>query len=222
MGHVHRRLIAFDLDGTLIESRHDLADSANELIAERGGAPVSIEAVSGMVGEGARVLVRRALAAAGLDDVPGSLERFLEIYDRRLLNHTHLYDGVTDIVRRVRSVARVALLTNKPIGPTEKILSGLAVRELFDDVIGGDGPYPRKPDPASLAELMARAESTPLRTLMVGDSAVDLETAQRADVRCCMVTWGLGFTRQRTASAGWVADDAMALSRALDDFIAST
>jgi phosphoglycolate phosphatase len=215
VGHVHRRLIAFDLDGTLIESRHDLADSANELIAERGGTPLSIEAVTAMVGEGARVLVRRALDAAGLEDAPGSLERFLEIYDRRLLNHTHLYDGVTDVVRRARAVARVALLTNKPIGPTEKILAGLAVRDLFDDVIGGDGPYPRKPDPASLAELMARAGSTPHRTLMVGDSAVDLETARRADARCCVVTYGFGFRRDRVASADWFAVDAGALACAL-------
>jgi phosphoglycolate phosphatase len=218
VGHVHRRLIAFDLDGTLIESRRDLADSANDLIAELGGTPLSVEAVAGMVGEGARVLVSRALAAAGLGEVPGALARFLEIYDTRLLNHTHLYAGIADAVRSLRDRSRVAVLTNKPIQPTEKILAGLGVRELFDEVIGGDGPYPRKPDPASLLALMQSAGTEPATTLLVGDSRFDLETARNASVRCCIVTYGFGFRRDTVEGADWIADDAAALGRVLDEF----
>ena len=216
MGNVHRRLIAFDLDGTLIESRRDLADSANDLIQERGGAPLSIEAVAGMVGEGARVLVNRALTAAGLVDDPSALPRFLELYDRRLLNHTHLYDGVLDAVTRARTRARIAVLTNKPIDPTEKILRGLGIRDLFDDVIGGDGPFPRKPEPASLQALMAQAGAEPADSLLVGDSPVDLETARRASVRCCIVSYGFGFRRERVEGAAWIVDDAPSLSRVLE------
>ena len=215
MGHVHGRLIAFDLDGTLIESRRDLADSANDLLRERGGAPLTVEAVTGMVGEGARVLVSRALMAAGLEDDPSALPRFLELYDRRLLNHTALYDGVVDAVKHARRHALVAVLTNKPIDPTEKILRGLGVRDLFDEVIGGDGPFPRKPEPASLRALMARAGASPAQSLLVGDSPVDLETARRASVRCCIVTYGFGFRRDRVAGADWLADDAAALSRVI-------
>lgn len=217
MGHVHGRLIAFDLDGTLIESRRDLADSANELIAELGGAPLSVEAVTQMVGEGARVLVGRALVAAGIPDNPDALPRFLEIYDRRLLNHTHLFEGVEDVVKGIRD-SRVALLTNKPISPTVKILEGLGVRDLFDDVVGGDGPYPRKPDPTGLLALMAAAGSSPERTLMVGDSVVDLETARRAGARCCIVTYGFGFRRDRVATADWLVDDASSLRQVMSDF----
>jgi phosphoglycolate phosphatase len=218
VGDVQRRLIAFDLDGTLIESRRDLADSANDLIVELGGQPLTVEQVAGMVGEGARVLISRALAAAGIDaDLGLALPRFLEFYDRRLLNHTRLYDGLLDVVRGARARgARTAVLTNKPLDPTEKILAGLGVRGLFDDVIGGDSEFPRKPDPASLQALMQRAGTTPAETLMVGDTRIDLEAAHRAGVRCCIVSFGFGFRRDLVEGADWIVDDADALGRVID------
>ena len=117
-----QRLIAFDLDGTLIDSRRDLAESANQVITELGGRPLPEDAIGRMVGEGAAVLVKRALAAAGLGDVPGGLPRFLEIYDGRLTNHTRAYEGIEDAVDAARRVARVIVLTNKPAGPSERIL----------------------------------------------------------------------------------------------------
>jgi phosphoglycolate phosphatase len=136
------RLFVFDLDGTLVDSRQDLANSANQLVAERGGTPVSLEAVTAMVGEGAAMLVRRALTAAGLPpDDPGALLRFLEIYDERLLETTVLYPGILEAVRVARAGARVGVLTNKPQHHSERLLAGLGVRDLFDDVLGGDNPH---------------------------------------------------------------------------------
>jgi phosphoglycolate phosphatase len=195
VGHL-RRLIAFDLDGTLIDSRRDLADSANQLIEELGGQILSEEQIGGMVGEGAALLVRRALQAAGRGERAHALERFLEIYDERLLNHTRVYDGVADVVRQARGRARLTVLTNKPTKPTERILAGLGLRDVFDDVIGGDGPYRRKPDPAGLKAMMTAANTTPEDTMLVGDSAIDLETARRAAVSCCLVSYGFGFRRE--------------------------
>ncbi len=160
MGDLHR-LITFDLDGTLIDSRRDLADPANQLLGELGAAPLPEEAIGRMVGEGARVLVQRALAASGLPDDPRALPRFLEIYDTRLLNHTRTYDGAEDAVRFARQHGRVALLTNKPAGPSERILDAFGIRNLFDDVIGGDSEFGRKPDPAGLRALMQRAGARP-------------------------------------------------------------
>ena len=202
MGDLHR-LIAFDLDGTIVDSRRDLAESANELIVELGGAPLAEEAIARMVGEGAATLVRRALTAARVTDVraasaeasapKGALARFLEIYDTRLLRHTHVYPGLTDVVRFARTLGRVAVLTNKPLAPSERILEGLGIRDLFDEVTGGDGPLPRKPDPAGLEALMRSAGATPDTTLLVGDSAIDHETAVRAGVRCCLVSFGFGY-----------------------------
>ena len=225
MGDLHH-LIAFDLDGTLIDSRRDLADSANALVAELGGTPLSEEAIGRMVGEGAALLVRRAVQAAGvrIPDLSRTLQRFLEIYDAHLLNHTRLYDGMADVVRLARTHARVTVLTNKPLAPTERILEGLGVRELFDDVVGGDSPLPRKPDPSGLFAMMRSAESSAEHTLLVGDSAIDLETANRAGTRCCLVSFGFGFEGlppERVSGREWIAADAAALSEVIELFLQS-
>ena len=211
MGHLHGRLIAFDLDGTLVDSRRDLSDSANDLIVELGGKPLTEEAIGRMVGEGAGVLVARALDAAGLGSVPGARERFLEIYYGRLLNFTRPYDGVVDAVRLAREHARVTVLTNKPLAPSLRILDGLGLRDLFDDVAGGDNAFGRKPDPAALHAMMGDAGSTPATTLLVGDSAIDHETAIRGGVQCCLVTFGFGylnFPRERLTGREWLAGNA--------------
>ena len=124
MGHLHR-LIAFDLDGTLIDSRRDLAESANDLVVELGGTPLPEDDIAGMVGEGASMLVRRALIAARVEEPPDAVARFLEFYDRRLLNHTQPYPGIVDVVREAKNHGRVVVLTNKPKRPSEQILDGL-------------------------------------------------------------------------------------------------
>jgi phosphoglycolate phosphatase len=207
VGDLHGRLIAFDLDGTLVDSRRDLADSANQLITELGGAPLSEAAIGRMVGEGAAVLVDRALRAAGIENRPHALPRFLALYDERLLNHTRAYDGIADAVAAARRDARVAVLTNKPSHATERVLEGLGLRPLFEDVIGGDTRWPRKPDPASLQDLMRRAGATPATTLLVGDSAIDHETAMRAGARCCLVRYGFGFDtfpQDRLTGSEWI------------------
>jgi phosphoglycolate phosphatase len=220
VGDVHR-LIVFDLDGTLIDSRRDLADAANALIVECGGTPLSEDAIGRMVGEGAAMLVRRVLQAARVGDARTAVARFLEIYDAHLLNHTRLYEGMADVVRLARRHARVAVLTNKPTQPSERILAGLGVRDLFDDVIGGDSPFPRKPDPAALLAMMHAAEASADRTLLVGDSGIDLETAQRAGTRCCLVAFGYGHqsvARDRLSARDSIVDDAASLAAVIDLF----
>lgn len=213
MGDLRGRLIAFDLDGTVIDSSRDLTNSANALIEELGGESLSEAAVAGMVGEGAALLVRRVLAAAGLSDRPAALARFLEIYDARLLQHTVPYEGIVEVLRAARAHARVTLLTNKPLHATSRILDGLGLAPLFDEVIGGDSPYPRKPDPSSLLAMMARADARATHTLLVGDSAVDYETALRAGVRCCLVNYGFGgLTSAQRAGAAWVVETAIELT----------
>jgi phosphoglycolate phosphatase len=221
VGYLHR-LIAFDLDGTIVDSRRDLADSANQLIEELGGQILTEEQIGGMVGEGAALLVRRALRASGRGERAHALERFLEIYDERLLNHTRVYDGVAEVVRQARGRARLTVLTNKPTAPTERILAGLGLRDAFDEVIGGDGPYRRKPDPAGLRAMMKAANTVPEDTLLVGDSAIDLETARRAEVCCCLVSYGFGFRRELVQQQGpgvLVTSNATELRHAIDGWL---
>jgi phosphoglycolate phosphatase len=197
-------LIVFDLDGTLVDSRRDLADSANALIAERGGEPLPVDDIAAMVGEGAAMLVRRALRAAGVgrDDVDVALARFLDLYDERLLAHTELYAGTREILEALAGRAHVAVLTNKPQRHTERLLAGLGVRACFRWVIGGDTAHGRKPDPAGLRWLMFAAGVAAADTVMVGDSSIDLRTAHAAGVRCCLVRYGFGFPSTAGARTG--------------------
>jgi len=223
VGDLHR-LIAFDLDGTLIDSRRDLAEAANELVVELGGDALPEEDIARMVGEGASMLVRRALSAARIDEPANAVARFLEFYDKRLLKHTRPYPGIVDVVRQAKEHGRVVVLTNKPKRPSEQILVGLGLLNLFDDVVGGDGPLPRKPDPAALLALMDAAGADTSTTLMVGDSPIDYQTAINADVRCCVVSFGFGFTRfqrDEVAALTCVADDAAALQQVILDFVSA-
>lgn len=202
------RLLVFDLDGTLIDSRRDLADATNALLVELGAAPLPVQTVAGMVGEGAAVLVRRALAAAGLDpDSPGALERFLTHYDERLLVHTAPYEGTREALEALRTMCPLAVLTNKPTRPTTRILEGLALAEFFEWTLGGDTAHGRKPDPAGLRWLMQQAGAAPSGTMLVGDSPVDRETAVRAGAAVCLVRYGFGFLFPDGCGDALVVDD---------------
>jgi phosphoglycolate phosphatase len=190
-------LIVFDLDGTLVDSRRDLADSTNDVLASYGAAPVSVDEVAGMVGEGAKVLVERALRAAGLDpDEPDALGRFRDFYDQRLLNHTRPYDGMPGVLDELhRQGHALAVLTNKPQAPSERLIGALGLAHYFQQVIGGDTSIARKPEPAGLHELRQRASAKAHETWLVGDSMIDVETARRAGVRMCVALYGFGQLR---------------------------
>jgi phosphoglycolate phosphatase len=213
------RLLVFDLDGTLIDSRRDLADAANALIVERGGAPLGVDEIAAMVGEGAALLVRRALTAANVrrDDLDAALMRFLELYDDRLLAHTRLYDGTRDALESLRDRGTLAVLTNKPQRPTERILDGLGIASYFRWVIGGDTAHGRKPTPSGLVWLMAQAGANVSDTTMIGDSAVDLRTARAAGTRVCLVRYGFGYgtIKEGLAATDLIAERPADLSRLL-------
>jgi len=186
--------MVFDLDGTLVDSSVDLANAVNALLGDLGAAAIPTADVVGMVGEGAAVLVRRALTAAGLDpETPGALERFLAHYDPHLLDNTRPYAGIVETLRKLSARTRLAVLTNKPARATELMLAGLELRGYFRDVIGGDTKWGRKPGPAGLLHLCEDAGVAPADTLLVGDSAVDLATARNAGTRICLARYGFGY-----------------------------
>jgi phosphoglycolate phosphatase len=212
-------LVVFDLDGTLADSSKDLADGVNLLLAELGGRRLPDDAVVGMVGEGAGVLVARALAAGGVDPAPpDALERFVELYEARMLVHTRVYPGIPEALRHAAGVARLAVLTNKPARETAGMLRGLGIDEFFGDaVVAGDGPHARKPDPAGLRHLMALLGAAPETTLLVGDSRIDLETARAAGTGVCLARYGFGFRFQPDEVAGVALVDSPAeLPAAID------
>jgi phosphoglycolate phosphatase len=187
-------LVVFDLDGTLIDSAHDVAVSANELVTTLGGRPLDLDQIVAMIGEGAAVLVKRALAAGELDpETPHALPRFLQIYDRHLLDHTRPYPGVPETLAIAIRRARLAVLTNKPLAHSERVLEGLGLRDFFSTVVGGDNPLGRKPGPAALIALAGEHASA--GTLLVGDSPIDYETARAANVPFGWARYGFGASR---------------------------
>jgi phosphoglycolate phosphatase len=187
-----RRLIVFDLDGTLIDSERDLADAVNVLLIERGAAALPPPSIGSMVGDGAAVLVRRAFDAAHLPMDEGSLPRFLQLYDERLLNTTRPYEGIVEALEAITQHGVLAVLTNKPLEHTERLLNGLDLARFFAEVLGGDGPLPRKPDPAGLRRLMSSHGAVPSGTILIGDSRVDADTAASAGTAFCLARYGFG------------------------------
>jgi len=194
-------LLVFDFDGTLVDSIRDLAEAASELSAQYGGGPLDSRAVTLMVGEGAHVLVERILEQAGVEGAhPDALGRFLAIYDRRMLDHTVPYVGMIETLAMVSRDHQLAMLTNKPEQATRRIMSFTELDRFFDDCVFGDGPLPRKPDPAGLQWLMRRHAASAAQTWLVGDSEIDLATARAAGVQICLARYGFGFDRVDTAT----------------------
>ena len=188
-------LAVFDLDGTLIDSRRDLADSANEMLAVYGAPPLPEDDIVGMIGCGAATLVKRVLAAAAVHaPLDEALGRFLDVYNHRLTSFTRPYDGVPRMLEDVRAGdIAVALLTNKPREHSVKILEAFDLSKYFRWVVGGDGPWPRKPAPDAMRFLMHEAAARPSETILIGDSRVDLQTARNAGVRVCLARYGFGY-----------------------------
>jgi len=188
-------LIVFDLDGTLIDSRRDIADAANTVLRASGAPPLSDDAIGRMVGEGAATLVARAFSAGGLPPPPDALAQFLDAYGRCLLVHTRPYPGILDVLDTLVRRVPLALLTNKPLAATHEILSALDLARFFPSasVLGGDGPLPRKPAPDGLRHLAAHACVDVASTVLVGDSLVDWRTARAAGARACLARYGFGF-----------------------------
>lgn len=184
----------FDLDGTLVDSLRDIAESVNAVLEACGCAPHSEEKIGGMVGDGAAMLIARAFAAANCPAPPDALDRFLRVYDGRLLRFTRPYAGVPELLDALAARGTLAVLTNKPLGATRAILETLNLSAHFGDrVLGGDGPHPRKPEAAGLLQLMSRANVRPSQTMMVGDSVIDFRTARNAAAHVCLARYGFGY-----------------------------
>jgi phosphoglycolate phosphatase len=185
-------LIIFDLDGTLIDSKLDLACAVNAARARAGMGPIENETVYSYVGEGAPVLIRRALGPGASDaQVQDSLDFFLSYYTEHLIDHTVLYPGVRETLTRLTSAGvKLAVLTNKPVRMSRLIVEALGVDGHFERVYGGNSFEQKKPHPVGVETLMTECNAGRDRTMMVGDSAVDIRTARNARVQCCGVTYG--------------------------------
>ncbi len=186
------KLLVFDLDGTLVDSKVDLADSVNHALRAFGLPALSYSKIYSYVGDGATMLVRRAAGEPGNGLFPKILECFLTHYGRHLLDTTHPFPGVPESLREWEDRYAMAVLTNKRLDMTRAILSGLALDRFFPFVVGGDSLESKKPDPEGLLHIMRENGASPAETLMVGDSRNDVLAGNRAGAKTCGVTYGLG------------------------------
>jgi phosphoglycolate phosphatase len=180
--------VIYDLDGTLVDSRGDLSDSVNAMLATLGLPGRDEREIRSFVGEGAERLVRRSLAA-NEHLFPEAIEEWRVEYSRRLLARTRPYPGIAELLG-VPPAAR-AVLTNKPGGFARDILRGLGLLGKFRSVVGGDEAA-KKPDPGGLLRLCSEMGADPAQTLYVGDSLIDVATGAAAKVPVCAAGWGLG------------------------------
>lgn len=185
-------LLIFDLDGTLIDSRLDLANAVNATRKHMGKEPLANERVYSYVGNGAPVLIRRAMGEQASEaELQEALEFFLEYYSDHDLDNTTLYPGVKESLDRLLAAGkRMAVLTNKPVRMSRAIVEGLGVSSHFLQVYGGNSFEFKKPNPIGIEALMRETGIERARTMMVGDSSVDVQTARNARVQCCGVTYG--------------------------------
>jgi len=185
-------LLIFDLDGTLIDSRLDLANAVNAMRSHMGMSLLTNERVYQYVGNGAPVLVRRSLGEEASEaEFRRGFDFFMQYYGAHDLDYTTLYPGVRESLARFRDAGkRMAVLTNKPTAMSRHILEGLEVSDLFFRVYGGDSFEQKKPHPTGVEALMREAGCDRAATMMIGDSGVDVATARNAGIRCCGVTYG--------------------------------
>ena len=195
------RLVMFDLDGTLIDSVPDLAAAVDRMLVELGRTPAGVEKVRDWVGNGARVLVRRALAggldhaAVGEAETEEALARFLDIY-ADCHNLTVLYPGVHELLEALSTAAvELAVVTNKPDRFVAPLLEQVGLGGYFRWIIGGDTLPQQKPDPAALLQVMRLAGVEASQSLFIGDSRNDVLAARAAAVPCIAVSYGYNHGR---------------------------
>lgn len=184
-------LLIFDLDGTLIDSKRDLADAVNAMRLHLGEPPLADQTVYSYVGNGAPVLVRRALPDREEEEIERGLRYFLEYYRDHMLDATTLYPGVREALDELlETTVKMAVLTNKPVRFSEHLIKGLGLDGHFFRIYGGNSFGEKKPHPIGIQLLMQESGIGRDKTIMVGDSAVDVLTARNARVQACGVTWG--------------------------------
>jgi phosphoglycolate phosphatase len=190
-------LLIFDLDGTLIDSKQDLANSLNQALRERGMKELDREEIYSYVGNGVYNLIERSVHAAGGDDVHGALSHFMTVYDQRLLEHTRLYDGIVEVLDHFHDVP-LALITNKSMRFTRPILVGLGVVHRFRPLLTRDSFPECKPHPGPVQHCVVAHGVRQSHTWMIGDGATDIVAGRSAGVHTCGCLYGFRSEEELT------------------------
>ena len=197
--------IIFDLDGTLIDSREDLALAVNLMRRDFGLSALRVEDVTSFVGNGARKLVERSLSGTSVN-IDEALPLMKKHYLEHLFDKTTLYEGVAGGLAELRSTGiPLAVISNKPTGPSRKILEHFGICGLFREVIGGDSGFALKPDPESILHVVKKFAASPENSWILGDNYTDLESGRRAGLKRCFAQYGFG--KQRNENFDFAAEN---------------
>ncbi|MGA9180107.1 MAG: HAD-IA family hydrolase [Candidatus Acidiferrales bacterium] len=216
------RVLIFDLDGTLIDSKLDLAHAVNAMLAHMGREAHVHETIFSFIGDGAAMLVRRALGEGVTEaEVAKGLDYFLSYYRAHMLDNTVAYPGVREALAELAKPAAgaalaMAVLTNKPVVFSRAILEGLGLAGYFRFVYGGNSFERKKPDPMGVEVLLREMGATAREALMIGDSDVDIKTARNAGIFGCGVTYGFGLEGLRAHPPDLMVDSLTELPGYLD------
>ncbi|MBI3273226.1 MAG: phosphoglycolate phosphatase [Planctomycetes bacterium] len=192
--------VLFDLDGTLIDSRQDIAASVNHALVALGRPAQPVERIQTYIGDGVRVLLERAFGTSEAAVLEQAIAVWRPHYMEHCLDRTRTYAGVVEMLSALRGLP-LGVVSNKPEAPSVRILEGLGLRERFAAVLGGDSAPTRKPDPGPLLAAAARmGAQVGSAILMVGDSENDIVAARRAGFASCGVLWGIGRPEEVTAA----------------------
>ncbi len=188
------KLVIFDLDGTLIDSRLDLIHSVNAMLRHLGRPELPGDVVASYVGDGAPMLVRRALGDPEDEKFfQAGLQYFLNYYREHKLDYTHVYPGIPEALKQIQSNGaqrKMAVLSNKPVNPTRAIVDALGLADFFVKVYGGNSFETKKPDPFGVKALLKETGTSPESAMIVGDSSIDVLTGRNAGIATCGVTYG--------------------------------
>lgn len=212
------RLLIFDLDGTLVDSRLDLANSVNAMLRHYGKPELPAEVIASYIGNGAPMLVRRSLGDPDDENfVQEALFYFMAYYREHKLDNTYVYHGIKealDAIFRTRNGSepsaakglRMAVLSNKPVGPSRSIVDALGLGTYFFQVYGGNSFHTKKPDPAGVQALLQESGAGAEQAVIIGDSDVDIITARNAGTYSVAVTYGLAPHTLEDVTADVVID----------------
>jgi phosphoglycolate phosphatase len=213
------RLVIFDLDGTLIDSRLDLVHSVNAALRHIERPELPGDVVASYVGDGAPILIQRALGPEASDEVlvRRGLEFFLAYYREHKLDYTHVYDGLVNALTSIRQSAngtprKMAVLTNKPVNPSRAIVDALGLAQFFTQVYGGNSFGTKKPEPEGARKLLEEYGVAPEHTAIIGDSHVDIRTGRNAGLWTVGVTYGFAPHTLKEPAPDIVVDTPQELS----------
>ena len=207
------KLVVFDLDGTLIDSRLDLVHSVNAALRHIGRPGLPDDVIASYVGDGAPILIQRALGGEAVEEaiVRQGLQFFLSYYREHKLDHTTVYDGVKEALAVLQRTSngeprKMAVLSNKPVIPSRAIVEALGLGPFFVQIYGGNSFATKKPDPEGARRLLEEFKVRPEETVIVGDSHVDVETGRNAGLWTMGVSYGFAPHTLEQASPDVLVD----------------